>query len=195
MIKTINFGITNYKGLALDSGTHFFGTPVVTPKLAKVKFEKQEMFIGQINFKDLASLSPYEKCPKAGMLYIFYDLFAHTYSAYYYKEEGTVELDGFNEKFNITGRFTSPLQLIFSVAEGAGAYEYGDKMFAELPQMVKDLYPKYKSGYRSVIQLCPVKLDYFEKSYLTGVKNYSLAIVSEKDLLKNKFDNIVTINI
>ena len=195
MIKTVNFGITNYKGLALDSGTHFFGTPVVPPKLAKVKFEKQEMFIGQINFKDLAPFTPYEKCPTTGMLYIFYDMFAHNYSAYYYKEDGTVTLDDFNQKFNITGRFTSPVQLVFSAADGTDAYEYGNKLFAELPQMVKDLYPKYKSGYRSIIQLCPNKLDYFEKAYLTGIKNYSLAVIAEKDLVKNKFDKIFTINV
>ena len=122
-------------------------------------------------------------------------MFAHTYSAYYYKDEGDVELDGFNLKFNITGRFTSPLQLIFSEADETTVHEYGNKLFAPLPQMAKDLYPKYKSGYRSVIQLCPGKFDYFEKAYLTGVKNYSLAVIAEKDLLKNKFDKIITINL
>ena len=153
------------------------------------------MFIGQINLKDLADFDVCEKFPKTGMLYIFYDTFAHTYSTYYTKEEGSEELDGFNEKFNITGRFTSPLQPVFSEADEVSVHEYGNKLFSDIPQLVKDLYPKYKSGYRSLIVLCPKKFDYFEKAYLTGIKTYSVIAIAEKDLLKGKLENVFTLNV
>jgi|GEM_PF-2676177 len=193
-MKTVNFGITNYKGLALDSGTHFFGTPFVTEKIARIKFEKEQMFIGQINFSDLAAIGA-TKIPERGMLYIFYDLYSHKYTTYFTKKEGSIPLDGFNEKFNLGGRFTTPLSLIFTLADESDVFEYGNKLFAEIPQMVKDRFPKYKSGYKAIITLCPDKFAYFDKAFLTGAKNYSLVIAAERDLKKGNFEKVITINV
>ncbi len=191
---TINVGITNYKGLALDSRTHFFGTPVVPKKLAKVKFEKEEIFVGQINFADVAPFDTENILPKSGMLYIFFDVFAHTYTLYQFKEEGTIELENFNKKFETKGRFTSALQLVFSIPHDENdAVSYGTKMLAEIPQMVKDKYPKYAKGYKALLIMCPPKLDYFEKQYLLNVEKYSVIAISEKDLKKGKLTRVVTL--
>ncbi len=193
---TINVGITNYKGLALDSHTHFFGTPVVPKKLAKVKFEKEEIFVGQINFADVAPYDTENILPKSGMLYIFFDIFAHTYSLYQFKEEGTIELENFNKKFETTGRFTSAMQLVFSIPQDKDdAVSYGTKMLAEIPQMVKDKYPKYANGYKALLIMCPRKLDYFEKQYLLNIDKYSVIAISEKDLRKGKLTKVVTLNV
>lgn len=193
---TINMGITNYKGLALDSKTHFFGTPVVPKKLARKNFEKEEIFVGQINFKDVAPFDTENVLPKDGMLYIFFDTFAHTYSLFYFKEEGNVELENFNKNFLTTGRFTSPLQLVFSVPKDENdAISFGNKLLAEIPQMVKDKYPKYANGYKALMIICPEKLDYFERQYLLNIDKYSIIAISEKDLKKKKFTNTVTLNV
>ena len=193
---TINVGITNYKGLALDSRTHFFGTPVVPKKLTKVKFEKEEVFVGQINFEDVAPYDTENILPKTGMLYIFFDTFAHIYTLYQFKEEGTFELEGFNKKFETTGRFTAPMQLIFSVpVDEDDARAYGTKLLAEIPQMVKDKYPKYANGYKALLIMCPRKLDYFEKQYLLNIDKYSVIAIKEKDLKRGKLTNVVTLNV
>lgn len=193
---TINVGITNYKGLALDSCTHFFGTPVVPKKLARFKFEKEEIFVGQINFADVAPFDTENILPKTGMLYIFFDVFAHTYSLYQFKEEGTIELENFNKKFETTGRFTSAMQLVFSIPRDEDeAISYGTKMLADIPQMVKDKYPKYANGYKALLIMCPPKLDYFEKQYLLNIEKYSVIAISEKDLKKGKLTNVVTLNV
>ena len=193
-MKTVDVGITNYKGLALDSGTHFFGTPVLTPALAKKKFQKEDLFVGQINVADLAPFGLTEKFGKIKMIYIFYDLFAHEYKVFTEKTEGSVVMDDFNKKFDVTGRFTSPLQLIFSEAEGGSETRYGTKMFCDLPEMIKDEFPKYKSGYKAFIVLCPKKLEYFSKGYLLGVERYSIVAVKEKDLEKGDLSDAVTLN-
>lgn len=193
---TINVGITTYKGLALDSGTHFFGTPVVPKKLTKKEFEKEEVFVGQINFKDLAPFDSENFLPKKGMLYIFFDIFAHYYTLYQFNEEGTSELENFNKKFETTGNFTSPLKLIFSFPKDEDdAVSYGTKMFADIPQMVKDKYPKYANGYKALLIMCPPKLDFFDKQYLLNIKKYSVIAISEKDLKKGKFTKTVTLNV
>ena len=188
-MKEIDVGITNYNSLATDGGTHLFGTPVLTKALAKKRFKKEELFVGQINFADLAPFA--DGLKPSGMLYIFYDTFEHAYSLFSTKEEGTVPIDGFNDKFSLYGRFSYPLKLVF--AEGEKAFK--NKMFAELPQPVKDAYPQKKSGYKSIITLFPETLDYFERNYLFGVKYCSVIAAREKDILKNRFGGAVTLNV
>ena len=192
---TINFKLKYYGGTALDSGTHFFGAPCFSKRLAKRKFFKEEMFICQINFKDLSPFDTEDMLPKEGMLYLFYDVFEHTYRAFFEKGEGEVLKEDFNAHFDL-GKFTAPLKPCFSTpTDEKDEAIYGEKMFCELPRMVKDAFPAFSKGYKCLFLFCPPTFDSFDRQFLIKVKNYSCAVISEKDLAAKKFGRIKTLNI
>ena len=192
---TINVKLKHYKGLALDTGTHFFGAPCLPNRFARRRFFKEEMFVGQINLKDLAPADGSEVFPKSGMLYFFYDIFEHNFTVLFSKSEGEVLKEDFNRNFDF-GSFTTPLKAEFSVpSDATEEAEYGEKLLCPVPQMVKDAYPKYAEGYRCLALFCPPHFDYFKKQFLLNVKNYSCALISEKNLAAKRFSAVETVNI
>ena len=190
---TVNVQLKHYKGLALDSGTHFFGTPCFPKKWAHKRFYKEEMFVGQINLKDLSGIT--DVLSKSGMLYLFYDIFDHNFSVYYSRSEGEILREDFNKNFDF-GSFTTPLSAEFFIPDdNKEAAEYGEKLLCDVPQMVKDTYPKYAEGYKCLMIFCPPHFDYFKKQFLLNVKNYSCIMISERNLAAKRFSSVDTVNI
>ncbi len=192
---SINVTLKYYKGLAEDSKTHFFGHPVVNKKLLKKDLEKEDMFIGQINLEDVKPYDTENLLPSSGMIYIYYDIYSHSYQLFYYKEKGEILVEDFNTQFDF-GRFDKPLAVAFENPETEEEkHAYGTKMLCDVPEAVKEKMPNLDEDYICFLVMCPPKLDYFEKQYLVMVKKYSCILIKKKDLKAKKFSKIISVNV
>ncbi len=187
----IYFSLSSLKGLGEDFGTHFFGSPMLTKKLSKTKFHKEEMFLAQIN---LAEISIYDKenlLPKQGMLYIFFDVFTRNHTVFYVKDldDEFVFLDDFNAHFD-NKRYNHPLKVDFSLESDE---EMSNKFLCPIPDSIKDQI--YKPDDYVCLMLCVPEIMYdLGRDYLMKLKECSCLVIKKKHLAKGKFGKAITIN-
>ncbi len=192
----INFYLDSLKGIGEDLSTHFFGSPLLTKKLAKTKFHKEEMFLCQLNFEELAPFDKEGLLPKQGVLYVFFDVFTRKHTLFYAKSVDDVELvflDDFNAHFD-NKRYNHPMKVDFSVPstdEEKG--EYCHKLLCPIPESVKDQI--YRSDDYVCLMLCVPELMYDQgRDYLMKLKECSCIVIKKKHLLKGKFHKAITLN-
>lgn len=190
----INIEFSSLKSLGEDSGTHFFGSPMFTKKLAKTKFNKEELFVGQINLSDVKPFDRDDLLPDDGMLYIIYDVFAHVYSLFYTDDEPTIFVDGFNKKLE-NFRYDNPLALGLIVASSEDEKnEVCNKMLAPLPESVANQL-KHPEDFVCLFTFIPQIMDDLGRPFLMKIKECSCVIIKKKHLLKKKFHKAITINV
>ncbi len=190
----INITLSSLRSLGEDSGTHFFGSPMVTKKIAKTKFNKEELFVGQINLSDIKPFDKEDLLPDDGMLYVFYDVFAHTYSLFYTEDEPTEFLEGFNKKFE-NFRYDNALALgLRNPKDEDEINEVCTKMLAPLPESVAKLLNN-PDEFVCLFTFIPSIMDDLGRPFLMRIKECSCVIIKKKHLLKKKFHKAVTVNV